>query len=244
MVDMEVGPIRTRALLLHLAALLYDRNVALRKALDNALMADKVQMPGPAVPDWPPGGRDEENKDLEASSFDWGPTLLSALKQNWLQGMMAFLGLPDPTSASDSPSSDEGIPGQQVTNGDRRSPMVRASAMAGVLQGVLDLCSLCCSRSLTLSTSTAVRATNPSDHSLPSLEEGRLQAPPTRPEDVLLAICDGRLLSTAWLDQFGEQLPESIVYTFEAPQLTNAEYQFPEFFRLPIEVRGYEVLPC
>jgi hypothetical protein len=53
-----------------------------------------------------------------------------------------------------------------------------------------------------------------------------------------MAICDGRLLSTAWLNQFGQQEPDApdADYSYETPQLTADEAQFPEFFRVQIEV--------
>jgi len=54
-----------------------------------------------------------------------------------------------------------------------------------------------------------------------------------------MSMCDGRLLPTPWLDEFGLKetgVPLLQDYVYEAPRLTSEEAQFPELFRATIKV--------
>ncbi|GAX82014.1 hypothetical protein CEUSTIGMA_g9442.t1 [Chlamydomonas eustigma] len=63
---------------------------------------------------------------------------------------------------------------------------------------------------------------------------------PCGPVEVLRSICDGRLLPTPWLDEYGVKDAElsnllQLEFKYAAPALTEEQEKFPEFFRVAIQ---------
>ena len=266
-VDAEVGLLRTRDVLLCMAGLLQRQGASMQLAVEAALRKARgggghgrqgsgLPMSGcgeARIGIGASGGSSSEQEEQQQREEEGQQQqqrdvslLLASLKQHWLPLLVQQVQRDGGLSATGGGSSSG--------EGDSRggSPEVRGMRLAASAQAVFDACAACCLDAVAprvggegCSPGAAARGA-PAGGSgappVPPTPEG-CGAPPRQPEDVLLSLCDGRLLPTSWLDEYGERetgVPARLTYSYAAPQLTLEEARFPELFRASIQVRR----PC